>query len=81
MINPQRFMQNSLTVLNVMNTFFTIIVMYFIMMFSEQQGWSFLTTVSKLYLMTVLGAFAVIAIAITAFVFSSNIMMFAYKRR
>ncbi|MBI2129195.1 hypothetical protein HYU07_03055 [Candidatus Woesearchaeota archaeon] len=56
------FISTASGIFNFTNSMFSLIVVYFIYLFANEKGWALLAFVSKLYLITIVGVFAILFI-------------------
>ncbi|MDO8741040.1 MAG: hypothetical protein Q7J54_05715 [Candidatus Woesearchaeota archaeon] len=76
------FISTASSIFNFTNSMFSLIVVYFIYHFANEKGWALLAFVSKLYLIVIVGVFAVLFIVmLTAFLFSISTWLSLVFRR
>ncbi len=80
-MDANKFMNTSVNIFSITNTFFSLIVMYFIFLFSSQQtgkGWDFLAFISKWYLIIVVGLLGIFIILMIVFALVSLAMWMGF---
>ncbi|HLD88981.1 MAG TPA: hypothetical protein VI894_02120 [Candidatus Nanoarchaeia archaeon] len=80
-MNANRLMSNSVNIFSITNTFFSLIVIYFIFLFSSQQagrGWDFLAFISKWYLIIVVGLLGLFIMLMMVFALVSLAMWMGF---
>lgn len=77
------FINTTSSIFNVTNSMFSLIVVYFIYLFANEKGWGFLSFVSRLYLIIIVGFFIILFLVIaTAILFSiSTWLSLIFRRR
>ncbi len=84
-MSPNRFMNYSLNVFSIANAFFSIIVMYFIYLYSSSQagsGWAFLALLAKIYLIIAVAILCLfVLLGIIFFITSLALLMSFVGRR